>query len=492
MRISKLLNSLQTIQVVGNTRDGVITDITIDSREVHSGSLFVAIKGFKTDGHNYINDAILSNASAIVLDNPKSIPEQLLHTIDCVKIVVKDSRKALAEISNIFWKESSKKLTLIGITGTKGKTTTSYFIKNMLEKAGNKTGLIGTISNYIGDTEIKTSLTTPEANVINKLMYDMVDEGCTHCVMEVSSHSIELKRVDNLDFNFAVFTNITSDHLDFHESFENYLMAKKKFFDNANEKCVAIVNADDNNWGTLVKDTEAKVITYGFDPGADYRISNLKYSLNGTEFLVSTSEKEFKLSTKLIGKFNAYNAASAFCVGHCMGIDEEKLVEGIKSTPHIPGRFEVIKKGNKTVVIDYSHTAGSLEEALTAIHAIVNKENPVHTVFGCGGDRDKTKRPIMGEVASRLSDMVYVTSDNPRTEDPNKIIEEILPGITNKNFIVNENREEAIETAIKNSEENAVVLIAGKGHETYQEINGVRNFFSDKETANKYLEKYCS
>jgi UDP-N-acetylmuramoyl-L-alanyl-D-glutamate--2,6-diaminopimelate ligase len=492
MRISKLLNSLHTIQVVGNTRDGVITDITIDSREVHSGSLFIAIKGFKTDGHNYINDAIANNASAIVLDNPKSIPEQLLHTIDCVKIVVKDSRKALAEISNIFWKEPSKKLTLIGITGTKGKTTTSYFIKNMLEKAGNKTGLIGTISNYIGDKEIKTDLTTPEANKINNLMYDMVEAGCTHCVMEVSSHSIELKRVECLDFDVAVFTNITSDHMDFHENFENYLFAKKKLFDSISNKCIAVVNADDNNWGTIVKDTDAKVITFGFDPGADYSISKFKYGLSGTDFSISTDEDEVNLSTKLIGKFNAYNAAAAFCVGHQLGIEDKKLVEDIKSTPQIPGRFEVMNKGNKTVVIDYSHTAGSLEEALTAIREIVKKENTVHTVFGCGGDRDRTKRPIMGEVASRLSDMVYVTSDNPRTEDPNKIIEEILPGIKNKNFIVNENREKAIETAIKNSEENAVVLIAGKGHETYQEINGVRNYFSDKEIANKYLEKYCS
>jgi UDP-N-acetylmuramoyl-L-alanyl-D-glutamate--2,6-diaminopimelate ligase len=280
--------------------------------------------------------------------------------------------------------------------------------------------------------------------------------------------------------------------LDFHENFEEYLSAKKILFNMVNSKCRAIINSDDKNWKKIISDTQAEIFTYGFEKGSDFLIDNVSYDLSGTKFSINIENTEHNLYTELIGKFNAYNACSAFCVGYNLGIDKQKLIDGINTTPQIPGRFEVIKKGSKTVVIDYSHTAGSLEEALNAICTIVDNKNPIHTVFGCGGDRDKTKRPIMGEIAGRLSSKVYVTSDNPRSEDPNKIIEDILPGFKEENFVVNENREEAIETAIKNSEVNAVVLIAGKGHETYQEINGVRNFFSDKETANKYLEKYCS
>ena len=225
----------------------------------------------------------------------------------------------------------------------------------------------------------------------------------------------------------------------------------------------------------------ATVVNYGFDVNADYSINNVNYDLSGTQFSINQDNNKVELSTKLIGKFNAYNAAAAFCVGHKLGIEEQTLIDGINSTPQIPGRFEILRNGNKTVVVDYSHTAGSLEEALIAIQAIVKKKNPIHTVFGCGGDRDRTKRSVMGEIASSYSDKIYVTSDNPRTEDPLKIIEEILPGIKDENYVVNENREEAIKNAIENSEENAVILIAGKGHESYQEINGVRNYFSDKE-----------
>jgi UDP-N-acetylmuramoyl-L-alanyl-D-glutamate--2,6-diaminopimelate ligase len=492
MRISKLLNNLKAIQVVGNARDNDISDITIDSREVRGGSLFVAIKGFVTDGHKFIDDAISKNAAAIVIDDPNAIPEHLLHTVDCTKILVKDSRKALAQLSNTFWNEPSKKLNLIGITGTKGKTTTSYYLKNLLETAGFKTGLIGTICNYIGAEAIKTKLTTPESNRINKLMNEMVQAGCTHCIMEVSSHSLELNRVQGLDFNFALFTNITSDHLDFHENFEKYLAAKKTLFDLIEKNSKAIVNTDDKSFNELIRHTKADVIKYGFDKSAEYTIADVKFDLSGTKFSIFTEGEEYKFSTTLIGKFNAYNAAAAFAVGHQLGIEKQKLIDGINSTPQIPGRFEVVKRGNKTVVIDYSHTAGSLEEALTAIQKIVGEKNKVYTVFGCGGDRDKTKRPIMGEIASRLSYKVYVTSDNPRTEDQMKIIEDILPGIKNQNFDIHESRDEAIKSAIKSSEENAVILIAGKGHETYQEINGVRNYFSDKDTATKYLEEYCN
>lgn len=491
MKLSLLLNQVNVIQVIGNAEAKEIDSITIDSRTAKKNSLYIAIEGFKVDGHQFIQEVINKGASSVVLSKPDSIPDQIFSHSGCVKIVVSDTRKALAQIANKFYGEPSKKLNLIGVTGTKGKTTTAFYVKNVFENAGNKCGLIGTIANYIGKNEIKTLLTTPQAHEINSLLSQMVADGCSHCVMEVSSIALDLHRVDNLNYSTAIFTNITSDHMDYHKTAEHYLKSKKILFDMIGPDGIVIYNIDDPKSTHLIKESKAKKYSYGTNPKSNFIIKNIEFDLDGTSFTISYKNVDYKIFTKLAGHFNAYNATSAFAVAVLNGMDPFKAAEGIKNTPQVPGRFEIVSRKNKKVIVDYSHTADSLKQALTAIHHIVKKERPVFTVFGCGGDRDRTKRPVMGEIASTMSDRVYITSDNPRTEDPYFIIDEIQKGIKTNNYRVIENREEAIRTAIFESEDNAVILVAGKGHENYQEINGVRKHFSDKEISEKYLDEWA-
>jgi len=423
MKLSELLNNIKTVQVTGNAELKEIDNLTIDSRTVTKNSIFFAIKGFKTDGHLFIPEVINKKVAAVVLQNNESVLDQLFIHANCVKILVEDSRKALARFSNLFYGEPSQKLILLGITGTKGKTTTAFYIKNIFQTTGNKTGLIGTIANYIGEQEIKTMLTTPQPHELNSLFSKMLNDGCTHCVMEVSSHALDLHRVDNLNFNTAVFTNITSDHMDYHKTFDQYLNSKKILFDMIGKENKAVINIDDTSAKKILKDTKAKVYYYGIDANADFKISDVEYTLDGTTFKIEHENKVYNLSTCLVGHFNAYNATSAFAVAVINGVSPENAVMGIKSTPQVPGRFEVVSRKNKKVIIDYSHTSDSLKQALKAVHHIVKDERPIYTVFGCGGDRDRTKRPIMGDIASSMSKKVYVTSDNPRTEEPFKIID---------------------------------------------------------------------
>ena len=487
MELTQLLNSLHVIQVTGEVQRKDVADIVYDSRKVQKNSVFVAIKGYKTDGHKFLQDAINKGAVAVVVEDDDSIPDELITHSKIAKLVVNNSRIALAELSKGFYKDPTSKLKLVGITGTNGKTTSTFILKNILESAGYKTGLVGTIANYVGDVKVDSKLTTPESNDLNKFFYDMIEAGCSHAIMEVSSHSLVLNRVYGLDFSVAIFSNITSDHLDFHQTFDEYLNAKKILFDGLGSNSFAIINSDDSNSNKMIKDCKAKIVTYGIADNSDYQIKNINYDLNGTDFTITNQNVDYKIHTTLIGTFNAYNAASAFATAHSLGIDANKIVESIKSSPQVPGRFEVLGNRNKKVIVDYSHTADSLEKALQAIREIVKDKNQVVAVFGCGGDRDKTKRPIMGKIASDLSDKVFVTSDNPRTENPYDIIKDILKGISKNNYEIEENREEAIKNAIQRSDDNAVILIAGKGHENYQEINGVRNHFSDQEIALKYL-----
>lgn len=488
MRLTKLLNELEVIQVIGKPEIKDINAITHDSRNVNANDLFVAVKGFKTDGHNYIPEILNRQPGAVVVEDNSKYPDDIFIHAGCVKILVENSRRALAKISDVFYDHPSQNLKMIGITGTKGKTTTSYFIKNILKTAGYKVGLIGTIANYIDDDLVETKLTTPESHDINRLLSTMVNKGCTHCVIEVSSHSLALDRVTYLDFDYAVFTNITSDHFDFHHDFDSYLSVKKILFDNLKSGAAAVINYDDNNFIKIISECKAKITGYGTGENFDYLIRNVEYDIHGTRFEIKhkTFSKEF--STSLIGRFNSYNAAAAISVGNLIGIDSDTLAFGIKSTPQVPGRFEVISSKEKKVIIDYSHTTDSLREALTAIQHLNKNISPVHTVFGCGGDRDKVKRPQMGKVADELSTEIYVTSDNPRSEDPELIINDILKGVKRPQPHVIVNREDAIKKAVCESEPDAIVLIAGKGHENYQEINGVRYHFSDKEIAQKYLQ----
>lgn len=487
MELTQLINSVSSIQITGNIQRKDVADIVYDSRKVQKNSVFVAVKGFNNDGHRFLQEAIAKGAIAVVVEDNEALPDDLITHSQIAKILVKDSRKALAELSKGFYKNPTSTLKLIGITGTNGKTTSAFILKNIFQSNGYKSGLIGTIANYIGTEKVDAKLTTPESNDLNKMFYEMIQSGCEYAVMEVSSHSLILNRVYGLDFKTAIFSNITSDHLDFHKSFDDYLKAKKILFDNLNNSSFAIINKDDKNSEQIVKDSKAEVFTYGISDGADYKIKNIIYDLTGTDFTITYKKTDYKIHTSLIGVFNAYNAASAFAAAHCLGFSTEKIVKGIESTPQVPGRFEVLGKGMKKIIVDYSHTADSLEKALQAIREIVKDKKQVVTVFGCGGDRDKTKRAVMGKIASELSDKVFVTSDNPRTENPLSIIDDIKKGISKNNFELEENREEAIKKAIQSSNDSAVVLIAGKGHENYQEINGVRNHFSDQEVALKYL-----
>lgn len=487
MELTELINHIKVIQVAGNVQRKDVSSIEHDSRKVKKNSVFVAIRGYKTDGHLFVMDAINKGAVAVVVEEDNNIPDEIFIHADIAKVVVHNSRIALAELSKGFYKDPTSKLKVVGITGTNGKTTTAFILKNIFENAGIKTGLIGTIANYIGSEKIDAKLTTPESNDLNDFFLQMLNKGCKNAVMEVSSHSLVLNRVYGLNFSGAVFTNITSDHLDFHKTFENYFNAKKILFDMLPSNEIAVVNADDNFSMRIVTDSKAKVITYGRNENSEYVISSIKYDLNGTSFTITNKGKSFAVQTKLIGEFNAYNCSAAFVIADQFGIDKEQIIAGIKSTPFVSGRFEVIGTGRKKAIVDYSHTADSLEKAIVALRQIIGSERQLVTVFGCGGDRDKTKRPVMGKVATELSDLVIITSDNPRTESPMQIINDIKQGVVKNNFIVIENRYDAIKYAINKSKDDAAILIAGKGHETYQEINGVRNHFSDQETAREFL-----
>lgn len=487
MELTQLLNSVHAIQVTGDVQRKDVSGIYYDSRRVKTNSIFVAIKGFNSDGHKFISDAINSGAIAIVIEDNNSIPEHYFHLKKIARILVSNSRIALAELSNAFYKEAASELFSYAITGTNGKTTTTYLLKNILEKAGKKTGLIGTISNIIGDKVIESSMTTPESSDLHELFFSMVSGQCTSVVMEISSHSLALERVHGVLFNVAIFSNITSDHLDFHDTFENYLEAKKKLFNGLPENSFAVVNCDDNHYSELIKDCKAKIVKYGINEKADFRISNISFNLAGTNFSLIYDGKEYNVETPLIGEFNAYNAASAFVSAFVGGISVDKILDGIKTIPLVPGRFEIVSGKTKKAVIDYSHTADSLEKAIINLRKVISPENSLVTVFGCGGNRDATKRPQMGRIATELSDSVIITNDNPRNENPEKIISEIEKGITRNNYEIVPDREEAIKKAILGSDDFSVILIAGKGHENYQIIQGTKHHFADREIAEKYL-----
>ena len=486
IKLSEILNELDVIQVTGNDADFEIAEISADTRKVNNKTLFIAITGEKFDAHKALLDVINKGVHAVVIEKD-SLPEQVYSVNNVVKILVDDTRKALAIISNIFYGKPSKKLNLVGITGTKGKSTTAFYLRNIFKTANRKNGLIGTIKNIIDEDEIPTKLTTPESYTINSLLSEMVERGVKDCVMEVSSHSLSLKRVYGLDFDLAIFTNLASDHLDYHKTRDNYFKAKKSLFDSLKDEAVAIINIDDEYGKRLAEIVDCKLITYGKSVEADFRLTDIEYDFSGTRFVIFWKGKSIKLDTSLIGEFNAYNASAAFVAAIISGVDINIAQKGIYSMPQVPGRFEVLNIKNKTVIIDYAHTTGSLEAALKAVRQIAKSEEKVFTVFGAGGDRDKTKRPEMGKIAEAYSDKIFVTSDNPRTENPELIINDILTGIKNKNVYANPDREEAIKSAISEADENTIVLIAGKGHETYQEVNGVRSHFSDKEIAEREL-----
>lgn len=482
------------------THDVEIGGLQYDSRKVQQGDIFVAIKGVSTDGHNHINAAVSSGARAIVMENDASLPDSFFMHAGVVKIVVGNSRRALAVMSANYFGHPAKQLQLIGVTGTNGKTTTTYLIKQLLELSRpsmqGKVGLIGTIEYMVGEEKYPATHTTPESLELHKLFATMVRKGCTHVVMEVSSHSLHQDRVYGLEFTAAVFTNLTQDHLDYHGTMENYFQAKKILFDNLPSSSWAITNNDDAAGLKIVQGTKASVLTYGVSGGPDVSANNVSLSIDGTTFVLRHHKEELNLHAHLVGRFNVYNILAACSAGIALGIPAPSINRGVASFSSVPGRFErILSPDGWSAIVDYAHTPDALEKCLTTIRDVLPAQgsNKIITVFGAGGDRDKTKRPAMGKVVDALSDVAVVTSDNPRTEDPTAIIDDVLKGIGRKNdLLIEPDRRRAITNALSMARGGDIVLIAGKGHEDYQVVGKTKHHFNDREVVQEFIKTHSS
>ena len=476
MILSDILNGADVLDILGN-KEIEISEIVFDSRKAVKNSLYIAIKGTLVDGHQYIPSAIEKGTKAIVCE---VLPEQKEEGIIYIK--VENSSKVLGLLASNFYGNPSEKLTLVGVTGTNGKTSVSTLLFDIFKKMGYSSVLISTVEYRIGDEVFPSTHTTPDIITLNKILSKAVEQGCQYAFMEVSSHGIHQGRIDGLNFRIAGFTNITHDHLDYHKTFLEYLNTKKRFFDELPQTAVAITNIDDKNGLVMLQNTKAKKKTYAVKTLADYHGKLLELDFNG--MLLDFNRKEFW--TTLTGKFNIYNLLLVFAIVRELGFEENEILTTISQLKRVNGRFEVLKsQGGIIFVVDYAHTPDALENILDSINEIRTKNERLITIFGCGGDRDREKRPEMGKVATRKSTLAIITSDNPRTEDPAQIIKEIEAGVESQNFskyITIPDRKEAIKMAIKFAESKDIVLVAGKGHETYQEINGVRHHFDDKET----------
>ena len=435
-----------------------ITGITCNSKQVKNGYLFICINGWKLDGHNFAESAIENGAAAVVCERDLGLKNQ---------IVVEDTHKAYFEISSNWFENPSNKLKLIGVTGTNGKTSVTYMIKTILEEAGHKVGLLGTIQNMIGDKALPSKNTTPDAYELNELLRLMVDSGCEYAVMEVSSHALDQKRIFGVEFEVSVFTNLTQDHLDYHLTMDNYFTAKSKLFKMS--KC-AVINLDDAYSSRLISELNCKKITYSIkNDGATYTAKDIEVRPDKTKYQMVGYNFINKISVRAGGKFTVYNSMCAAAVALELGISADIIKSALKNLKGVPGRAEIVETGrNFTVIIDYAHTPDGLENILMSFREY--KESRLVVLFGCGGDRDKTKRPLMGEKAAELADYLIVTSDNPRTEGPMEIINDIMVGVNKYKtpYKVIENRVEAINFAIANAQNNDIIILAGKGHETYQ------------------------
>ncbi|MCM8781841.1 MAG: UDP-N-acetylmuramoyl-L-alanyl-D-glutamate--2,6-diaminopimelate ligase [Candidatus Omnitrophica bacterium] len=461
------------------------TGISDDSRTIKKGDIFFAIIGSKLDGHKFIQEAVRKGASAVVTD------KDFKGEVNGIKIIrVSNPRITLGEFARDFYNRPSDRLKVIGITGTNGKTTVSYLLAEVLKKAGHQTGIIGTICHRWNDKIVKANNTTPGIIELQRLLNTMTEDSVEYCVMEVSSHSLDQDRVFGIDFNSAIFTNITSEHLDYHKQFSDYLAAKTKLFRMLKPARSAILNLDDENFDIIRRCTHAKIITYGVKKEADVRAEKIRIGLEKTEFLVKTKKVSFWVTTPLIGIFNVYNILAAISYALNEGMPLEIIKEAISNFKGAEGRLELVASGGDfKVFIDYAHTDNALENVLTALRGIT--KNRLILVFGCGGDRDTLKRPRMGKVASRLSDYFFITSDNPRSEDPLTIAKEIEKGIDKhfKNYKIILERFEAIREAVNIARKGDIILIAGKGHEKYQIIGAKTIPFSDREVAEQILSK---
>jgi UDP-N-acetylmuramoyl-L-alanyl-D-glutamate--2,6-diaminopimelate ligase len=472
------------IEAIKGSTEIAIDKMDFDSRKIDANDVFVAIRGTVSDGHDYIEKAITLGAVAIVCD---AFPETIIKEVTYIQ--VKDTNKALAFMAANYFDNPSQKLKLIGITGTNGKTTIASLLYQLYKKAGYKVGLLSTVKILVDDIEYKATHTTPDSITINHYLNEMIHNGVTYCFMEVSSHGIHQKRTEALCFTGGVFTNLSHDHLDYHPTFAEYRDVKKSFFDNLPKSAFALSNIDDKNGAILLQNTVAKKRTYALKSYADYKAQILENQLSGLLLKINGNE----VWVKLIGTFNAYNLLAIYGTAIELGMESLEVLRLLSVLESVSGRFQyIVSKSNITAIIDYAHTPDALENVLKTINDIRTKNEQLITVVGCGGNRDKAKRPIMGSIASDLSDKVILTSDNPRNEDPEVIIAEMELGVAAQNYkktMSITDRKQAIKTACQLAQPNDIILIAGKGHETYQEINGVRHDFDDMKMVKELLEQ---
>jgi UDP-N-acetylmuramoyl-L-alanyl-D-glutamate--2,6-diaminopimelate ligase len=487
MKLRELIKHLDK-PVVSGDLDTEVKGLAYDSRKTKKGVAFVALRGTKVDGHDYIAKALEDNAAAIVAETapPEDCKTPWVH--------VRDSRAALADMSADFFGDPASKLITGGVTGTNGKTTTAFLLHHLLNHAQMRCGLLGTVVYDVGGQLRAATHTTPESLELQGLLADMVANGCRAASMEVSSHALEQHRARRVNFNAAIFTNLTQDHLDFHGTMENYFKAKARLFTQvaANPKGKLIINVDDK-WGRLLVDEHKDhrgLLTYGFAATATYRIGNPRYELTGTTFEMEHKGRSLLVRTPLIGQFNVYNSIAAIAAADALGCNLRDSVKAMAQAPQIPGRMERVSADNSKVhvFVDYAHTPDGLINALSTARAL--RPDRIITVFGCGGDRDRTKRPLMAKAVEEQSDVCILTSDNPRTEDPERIMDDASKGFSRKNFVRITDRKEAIWQSIQNAKPGDIIVIAGKGHETYQDIQGVKHPFDDRKVAKAHLERF--
>ncbi|ONK23326.1 UDP-N-acetylmuramoyl-L-alanyl-D-glutamate--2,6-diaminopimelate ligase [Bacillus sp. VT-16-64] len=484
MKLHSLLKVLPLTKAPRENPD--INSITNDTRKIEPGALFICIKGHQTDGHQFANAAVAKGAVAVLAEKKVAVEAPV--------ILVPDTKRAMAVLADEFYGHPTQRLNLIGITGTNGKTTTSMMIENIFRDAGKKTGLIGTLHIKIGDEKLETKNTTPDNIVLQQTFAHMVEEGVHTVAMEVSSHALIQGRVNGCDFDVAVFTNLSQDHLDYHETMEEYKRAKGLLFSrlgniyDRNKPKFAVINADDPAAPYFVKETSAHVVTYGIDQPAEFSAGNIQMSVDGASFTLHSPEGKQEVKLRLMGKFSVYNALAAITTAYVANIPLQSAIHSLEQLEGIPGRFEAVNAGQDfTVIVDYAHTPDSLENVLKTIQQFAKKR--IFTVVGCGGDRDRTKRPLMAKVACVYSTNPIFTSDNPRTEDPSAILADMEAGVQDQRYKVIPDRKEAIQTAIREAKQGDVVLIAGKGHETYQIIGEKVIDFDDRLVAMKAIEE---
>ncbi len=472
------------IEAVNGSTDVAIEKMEFDSRKISENDVFIAIRGTISDGHDFIETAINKGAIAIICD---TFPEIIISGITYIR--VKDTNKAMAFMAANYFENPSQKLKLVGITGTNGKTTVASLLYQLFQKAGYKVGLLSTVKILVDTKEYKATHTTPDSITINQYLKEMVDEGVEYCFMEVSSHGIHQKRTEGLQFAGGVFTNLSHDHLDYHPTFSEYRDVKKSFFDNLPKTAFALSNSDDKNGSVMLQNTAARKLTYALKTYSDYKAQILENQLSGLLLKINDNE----VWVRLIGTFNAYNLLAIYGTAVELGLESLEVLRLLSELESVSGRFQyIVSKGNITAIVDYAHTPDALENVLKTINDIRTKNEQLITVVGCGGDRDKTKRPIMADIASTLSDRIIITSDNPRTENPETIIAEMEQGVAPQNFkktVSISDRKQAIKAACQLAQANDIILIAGKGHETYQEINGVRHDFDDMKIVKEMLDQ---